>query len=1466
MNENLEDGATSGKSRRYSSVPIALLPETRTYGRKTLGFKMKPGVGDVANERGSKEESDSQGESDSGDSSPRKVRYSKILRHKALGARGTQRLKHDKKKESAPLGGDCTVCLGSGRDPSGRPCSCSVPSTSFPPLNSIIGLQQVAIQYMQQHQQQQQQEQQQQPSSSKKRYTTSPSINQTRPHACPICGQWFLMREKLVLHEVMNHGMRHCRHCSAVFPSADEEEEHRKANHLPPVCETCKRPFQNAVALARHLSAAHDVCTCLLCGVLVRPRASYALHVRRKHFCVREDYDDETVGEWGSPEVPAEIEGEIEETAILPNLIEDADGAWSFMCRLCGKERRKTDLFGHFFSYHRLSLPCLVDLLWQELGRVVIAGAPPARSPNREEDDEDPDVMPPPIQSPPATRQIKQTTTSAPSTTEEENADEEEETSCSVCGSSYPTEGDVTTTPKQAHMVFCSRKPFCRACGFTTLSEEELEKHADSVCPLSTALWPELGGVPCPFCRAPVSDGASGYEKHMVTEHGWQRTGNADPPIVCDDLLRPGPSITCALCGEQSGVTLGKDVHSLFEHLQNHSLTLGPALFTLSSISNALERAADPDVPDLGLDGEDLGIGEKGEEGNYDSSDEGGSSIDFEDMESYVGGMDFSGMDACEDEDDDIVPPNALDTDLGEADIDPHDVQLLIGDASSGDEDDSLLRPSRVEKLDEAIAGIPAAERNSLEPLECELCPMQFDSGNEYRLHLQAVHRMVFGGTEEPKVKIEPKVRSPRACRFCSLQFQSRWERSGHEVGVHQGERESFYRCYACDDTFSSRVCVRRHMESAHPDELPYDKRMVFKCRRCLVLFPRLGALKDHSRIKHPGAIVYNCRFCPSVLKTRKTLRQHAKQVVHSESRRRECSLCGKVLWSKRAYGIHYRMKHSKTTKVGFRCRICQKRFDSKDERKLHYQIDHENESPYHCPDCGKGFASKSGMYGHRQLHTGTGISRCEHCGKEFTRKDSYNEHLLIHNGPRHKCPHCPKEFVQRSNLVRHIRIHTGEKPYKCTHCDKRFSDKGACNSHIRVHTREETCSCPYCGQTFSKKQKLKYHIRKHTGEGLINCEICGKSFTNSFALKEHRVIHNRQTQILCPQCGKGFNSEKYLQRHITIVHEPSNAFPCPLCEKVFSQQSRLRAHLMTHTGLKHMRCLLCDKAYSVRKSLRRHLLEKHHISPEHPHYKRCFHAMSPEEAGLPLLAAARALALGAAAAAAHAAAVGGVDVSGGEAEPRGEQEDDDDEDDDDDEEDDESDGSPDGEGSGDPPQPWPVDMTWTAGREAEGVSRGRGRRGRGRSASRRGEGTTRGRPRRSPGRPRGSRASTASRGSVVPSAPRRRGSTTGKKRRVEAIAESLMQNTKGILLGIGEESRDTGTSGGTGEGGDEPSREAVVGVSGAGPSDDPCVVSIKQESSEGDDENMVGNNGVEEKDRRKSQVSEMGAHWLAGE
>nr|CAD7430131.1 unnamed protein product [Timema monikensis] len=437
---------------------------------------------------------------------------------------------------------------------------------------------------------------------------------------------------------------------------------------------------------------------------------------------------------------------------------------------------------------------------------------------------------------------------------------------------------------------------------------------------------------------------------------------------------------------------------------------------------------------------------------------------------------------------------------------------------------------------------------------QCPFCAVQAETKITVRQHIFDFHNN--------DLMSEPPQR-PFAfpCRCCSKKFWHVEERNQHQMDEHSDTIESFFKCYICLQSYTSKVCLNRHVLTTHPGEQRYSP-LSYKCKLCLVMFPSVAKMCKHFQDSHPAALN-----------------------MHSQARQRECHLCGKMLLSKRAYAIHFRMKHSAISRVGFRCRICQKRFDSKDERKLHYQMDHEGESPYHCTDCGKGFASKSGMYGHRQLHTGTGVSTCGYCGKAFTRKDSYNEHLLIHNGPRHKCPHCPKEFVQRSNLVRHIRIHTGEKPYKCLYCDKCFSDKGACNSHIRVHTREETSSCPYCGQTYSKKQFDEVFSR--------------------FVPPRYDVLPRCAAQCVVCETSACFTSVR------------CSSSVCQLCSKAFSLPGRLKAHIMTHTGVKHMKCLLCDKAYSVRKSLRKHLLEKHNVGHDHPHYKRCFYAMSPEEAGL---------------------------------------------------------------------------------------------------------------------------------------------------------------------------------------------------------------------------------------------------------
>jgi RNase P subunit RPR2 len=136
-----------------------------------------------------------------------------------------------------------------------------------------------------------------------------------------------------------------------------------------------------------------------------------------------------------------------------------------------------------------------------------------------------------------------------------------------------------------------------------------------------------------------------------------------------------------------------------------------------------------------------------------------------------------------------------------------------------------------------------------------------------------------------------------------------------------------------------------------HPSE-HMRSRVKYKCKICLQLLPSIISVRSHFSSWHLKTMVYKCRLCSDTLKTKKSLNHHMKvfyktiafasasthifyfvQVIHSEVKKRDCSICNKEFSNKRAYTIHFRMKHNKGSKVGFRCRICQKKFDTKEQR-----------------------------------------------------------------------------------------------------------------------------------------------------------------------------------------------------------------------------------------------------------------------------------------------------------------------------------------------------------------------------------------------------------------------------------------------------------------------------------------------------------------------------------------------------
>ncbi len=75
-------------------------------------------------------------------------------------------------------------------------------------------------------------------------------------------------------------------------------------------------------------------------------------------------------------------------------------------------------------------------------------------------------------------------------------------------------------------------------------------------------------------------------------------------------------------------------------------------------------------------------------------------------------------------------------------------------------------------------------------------------------------------------------------------------------------------------------------------------------------------------------------------------------------------------------------------------CTVCQKVIKPS-HAKWHWNL-HIGHYKYHCPQCGKGFMSKTSLRGHMVDHTGVQEFQCEICLRKFNYKYSLKRHKAL--------------------------------------------------------------------------------------------------------------------------------------------------------------------------------------------------------------------------------------------------------------------------------------------------------------------------------------------------------------------------------------------------------------------------------------------------------------------------------------
>uniref|UniRef100_A0A673AEA9 Si:ch211-263k4.2 n=1 Tax=Sphaeramia orbicularis TaxID=375764 RepID=A0A673AEA9_9TELE len=222
------------------------------------------------------------------------------------------------------------------------------------------------------------------------------------------------------------------------------------------------------------------------------------------------------------------------------------------------------------------------------------------------------------------------------------------------------------------------------------------------------------------------------------------------------------------------------------------------------------------------------------------------------------------------------------------------------------------------------------------------------------------------------------------------------------------GADEQMYRCEECDELFSSTLELRRHqkyscssafgaLQEDFKQEREDSDEPVHECKDCEKIFPNEYRYSGPTHDRPHRGEEYKCDQCPKAFNWKSNLIRH--QMSHDSGKRFECENCDKV--QSQQPSAPHRSQH-----VGARAHT--------------------------CPECGKTFATSSGLKQHKHIHSSVKPFICEVCHKSYTQFSNLCRHKRMHADCRTqiKCKDCGQLFSTTSSLNKHRRFCEGKNHY----------------------------------------------------------------------------------------------------------------------------------------------------------------------------------------------------------------------------------------------------------------------------------------------------------------------------------------------------------------------------------------------------------------------------------------------------
>ncbi|XP_062459143.1 histone-lysine N-methyltransferase MECOM isoform X6 [Pezoporus occidentalis] len=454
-----------------------------------------------------------------------------------------------------------------------------------------------------------------------------------------------------------------------------------------------------------------------------------------------------------------------------------------------------------------------------------------------------------------------------------------------------------------------------------------------------------------------------------------------------------------------------------------------------------------------------------------------------------------------------------------------------------------------------------------------------------------------------------------------------------HETMAPDIHEERQYRCEDCDQLFESKAelvdhqkfpCSTPHSAFSMVEE-DFQKKLenendlqdvheIQECKECDQVFPDLQSLEKHM-LSHSEEREYKCDQCPKAFNWKSNLIRH--QMSHDSGKHYECENCAKQV------------------------------FTDPSNLQRHIRSQHVGARAHACPECGKTFATSSGLKQHKHIHSSV---------KPFI---SFSQSMYPFPD-RDLRPLPLKVEPQSPSEIKKIPKGSSESPFDLTIKRKEekpltpIPSKPTAPSvasqdqplDLSMGSRSRASSTkqaePRKNHVFGEKKGGDLEQRKASESSLQHARPTpffmdpiyrvekrkltdplealkekylrpspGFLFHPQFQLPDQRIwmsaIENMAEKLesfstLKPEANELIQSVPSMFNFRappstlpeTLLRKGKERYTCRYCGKIFPRSANLTRHLRTHTGEQPYRCKYCDRSFSISSNLQRHVRNIH--------------------------------------------------------------------------------------------------------------------------------------------------------------------------------------------------------------------------------------------------------------------------------